>query len=608
MSSGDPAPQVTPTGSSALNVSTIDIRLARDSRKTIGSISIKLRLNDGSLKDIQKTVSIRAAGVHREEFNPPLVLKPDGDISVSVSCSWPSVGWKRGVNIPIDINLRDVECMRDEQGIKSYRQKVKNVEVLVTSHPLGHQSLLATTASIIELCSRFRLLIIGNSGVGKSSLLQGVFGVEGIHTSEAERGIADIDREFISSTNKRFVVHDSLGFESGDEGNMKIVKDFVARRNAMPELKDQLHAIWLCLETPYAGGRLLDGGVEGFLERRQEILGQIPLVVVLTKVDQLDFELEVNPPVNEDVEQYKSKYLNKHCTWPLHKAAGSDVTHVIVSVQDGYSESLSGLVRATLENMAKYHVHEAPRVVASIAQRVSIREKIELSMAIGKKSTSTPNRSFDFPIAFTDYWEMLLKSAVFGSHTLQEYLQVIRKDVITVWNFDDPDQWLMDDNIIGALLRTDNLGNASEAPLMTSLARLLTSALGMLSGELTSLATPMADIATSVVRIAQGAYHGAENDVKVIMAYVVDLICAMQAIFLLAFGGRVTADKVALALQAYEQPRQIVHLKVDAFDGRLGRDHVLDKVEELIWRYSIADHEIEETRRKISQVLPPGSL
>ncbi|KAG6376536.1 hypothetical protein JVT61DRAFT_2530 [Boletus reticuloceps] len=519
MSSGDPAPQVTP--SSALNVSTIDIKLARDSRKTIGSISIKLRLNDGSLKDIQKTVSIRAAGVHREEFNPPLVLKPDGDISVSVSCSWPSVGWKRGVNIPIDINLRDVECMRDEQGIQSYRQKVKNVEVLVTSHQLGHQSLLATTASIIELCSRFRLLIIGNvivhlvedgNKLTRSSralvnllcfkeFLQ--FTLPFKHTSEAERGIADIDTEFISPTNKRFVVHDSLGFESGDEGNMKIVKDFVARRKAMPELKDQLHAIWLCLETPYAGGRLLDGGVEGFLE--------LPLVVVLTKVDQLDSELEVNPPANEDVEQYKSRYLNKHCIGPLHKAAGSDVTHVIVSVQDGYSESLSGLVKATLENMAKYHVHEAPRVVASIAQRVSIREKIDLSMAIGRKSASTPNRSFDFLIAFTDYWEMLLKSAVFGSHALQEYLLVIRKDVITVWNFDDPDQWLMDDNIIGALLRTDNLGNASEAPLMTSLARLLTSALGMLSGsgELTSFATPMADIATSVARIVQGAYHAA---------------------------------------------------------------------------------------------------
>ncbi|KAF8447450.1 hypothetical protein L210DRAFT_3526396 [Boletus edulis BED1] len=157
---------------------------------------------------------------------------------------------------------------------------------------------------------------------------------------------------------------------------MKIVKDFVARRKAMPHLKDQLHAIWkersrLCLETPYAGGR--DGGVEEFLE--------LPLVVVLTKVDQLDVQLELDPPVNEGVEQYKSKHLNKHCIGPLQEAAGKDVAYVTVSVQDGYSESLSKLVGATDENMDKYHVDEAPRVVASIAQRVSIKEKIELSIA-----------------------------------------------------------------------------------------------------------------------------------------------------------------------------------------------------------------------------------
>ena len=64
------------------------------------------------------------------------------------------------------------------------------------------------------------------------------------HTSEAARGEADIDREFISPTNERFVVHDSLGFESADGRNMEIVEEFVARRTAMPQLKDQLHAIW----------------------------------------------------------------------------------------------------------------------------------------------------------------------------------------------------------------------------------------------------------------------------------------------------------------------------------------------------------------------------
>jgi hypothetical protein len=64
------------------------------------------------------------------------------------------------------------------------------------------------------------------------------------HTSENTRGEADIDREFSSPTNERFVVHDSLGFETADEQKMDIVKQFVARRKAMPQLKDQLHAIW----------------------------------------------------------------------------------------------------------------------------------------------------------------------------------------------------------------------------------------------------------------------------------------------------------------------------------------------------------------------------
>jgi hypothetical protein len=30
----------------------------------------------------------------------------------------------------------------------------------------------------------------------------------------------------------------------------------------------------LCLQIPYSGGRLLEGGVERFLQRRKEILGQ----------------------------------------------------------------------------------------------------------------------------------------------------------------------------------------------------------------------------------------------------------------------------------------------------------------------------------------------
>ncbi|KAG6370102.1 hypothetical protein JVT61DRAFT_12508 [Boletus reticuloceps] len=116
--------------------------------------------------------------------------------------------------------------------------------------------------------------------------------------------------------------------------------------------------------------------------------------------------------------------------------------------------------------MAKYHTDEAPRVVASIAQRVSIKEKIELSIMY------VPLASIYFhfvnvsslSVGKRKYWKMLLKCAVFRSHTVQVYLQVIRKDVITIWNFNDPHQYLMDDNIIGALLCTDKPVGTPAAP------------------------------------------------------------------------------------------------------------------------------------------------
>ena len=99
-----------------------------------------------------------------------------------------------------------------------------------------------------------------------------------------------------------------------------------------------------------------------------------------------------------------------------------------------------------------------------------------------------------------------------------------------------------------------------------------------------------------------------ENDVKILVAFIVDLICVMQVIFLLASGGRLKPETVVHALRAYETPRKVVHLCVNGFDGKLGvrpggRDPVVDKIEALIWRHSVPDDKFEELRRMIDQVL-----
>jgi hypothetical protein len=62
--------------------------------------------------------------------------------------------------------------------------------------------------------------------------------------SDIKRGEANIDTEFVSPRNNKFVLHDSKGFEPGDEDNVNIVQQFIERRVNMPNLGERLHAVW----------------------------------------------------------------------------------------------------------------------------------------------------------------------------------------------------------------------------------------------------------------------------------------------------------------------------------------------------------------------------
>ncbi|KAG2055902.1 hypothetical protein BDR06DRAFT_881058, partial [Suillus hirtellus] len=167
------------------------------------------------------------------------------------------------------------------------------------------------------------------TGVGKSSLIDHVFGVGKKTVVAHDRpGEASIDDEFISPENDRFVLHDSKGFEPGDEDNLNIVQDFIRRRRAMPDLKDQLHAVWLCFQIPYAGGRFLETGTEKFLTwKRDGILGD---------------------------------------------------------TEDDYRETLARLIEITEKYVGQHSTLDAA-VMTSIAQRVHPGLKIEALIEVGKK-------------------------------------------------------------------------------------------------------------------------------------------------------------------------------------------------------------------------------
>jgi hypothetical protein len=59
-----------------------------------------------------------------------------------------------------------------------------------------------------------------------------------------QRGIHDINRAFSFKNNPEFIFHDSPGFETGDEKQLREVQSFIEQRGKAGNVKDQLHAIW----------------------------------------------------------------------------------------------------------------------------------------------------------------------------------------------------------------------------------------------------------------------------------------------------------------------------------------------------------------------------
>ncbi|KIM55622.1 hypothetical protein SCLCIDRAFT_134407 [Scleroderma citrinum Foug A] len=116
-----------------------------------------------------------------------------------------------------------------------------------------------TVRKHFDRIGRFRVLVIGRSNAGKTTLLQRVcnttelpevFNAKGekldatVVQGSLERGDHDIENELIFRSNRGFVFHDSRGFESGSVSELELMKKFIADRATTKQLAGRVHAIW----------------------------------------------------------------------------------------------------------------------------------------------------------------------------------------------------------------------------------------------------------------------------------------------------------------------------------------------------------------------------
>ncbi|KAG2098458.1 uncharacterized protein F5147DRAFT_763257 [Suillus discolor] len=451
-----------------------------------------------------------------------------------------------------------------------------------------------STAGIFQKCPRFRILVV-MTGVGKSSLINHVFGVRRTIVAHDRPGQASIDDESFSPQNTRFVLHHSEGFKPGREDNLDLVQDFIRRRSAMPDLKDKLHAVWLCLQTPPAGECLLDTGTKNFLT--WTTLENIPVILVLTKYDMLIKRTPGGSSLSyDDHKELAKKNAEDELqnTWigPLRQFPGLDIPRATISTEDDYEETLTHLIQIT-ENCVGRHFMPEAATILFIAQRVDPELKIKASIEVGKQK----------------YWKALASCPTFENRTMWDCLYVLHTDIANVWNFCDPHHYLYSQEFRRLMVNMVDMLEVGPTADSTKTRAFGLSMLGTITSIVAGPAVPIAvpiPTGTTLAVWTYDIYQISYATLQRFMAYIIHLTLVLQTLYLVSESQEVTRRSIKLAVASYLASPMSEDVLTSIQDyGRLATtlEHANDDTFNIIFDvYTIKAAEMSKLRAKMLPV------
>jgi predicted GTPase len=124
---------------------------------------------------------------------------------------------------------------------------------------------------------QFNLGLFGPAGVGKSTLLNAVFGAD-LAATGIGRPITQ-KSDFYAAESSHLGIFDSKGLEVGTESKelLERLSKFIQSRRSKP-LQDQLHVAWYCIA---AHGRRFTAADAAFVRRLHEL--GVPVLIVITQ-------------------------------------------------------------------------------------------------------------------------------------------------------------------------------------------------------------------------------------------------------------------------------------------------------------------------------------
>ncbi|KAL4063706.1 hypothetical protein J3A83DRAFT_4192329 [Scleroderma citrinum] len=159
--------------------------------------------------------------------------------------------------------------------------------------PVDPFAMHADPERIRQTFQKFRILIVGRSNAGKTSILQRVcattdrpeiYNAQGeridlnVVEGSIDRGEHNIENELIFRSNPYFIFHDSCGFEAGSRDEFNKMRDFVLDRATTSHLNKRIHAIWYCIAVTDYNRPIVAAEEKFFREcdtKKERLQGQI---------------------------------------------------------------------------------------------------------------------------------------------------------------------------------------------------------------------------------------------------------------------------------------------------------------------------------------------
>ncbi|KAK5118354.1 hypothetical protein LTR62_002867 [Meristemomyces frigidus] len=248
----------------------------------------------------------------REPFLPSGMLKGWCDWAPQGTILHPSVFLLLDEYLNVALETRELKLQRN---LNSWREKM-----LGSSHGITNTGFWLDDDADDPDPGAIRVLVCGNTGVGKSTLINKVFGVDVTQSSDRSRGIHDVRQEIRFEGRPDLIVHDSGGFEAGADEEFLAIEAFLKDKSEPTvDVADRLHVIWFCIDIN--SPRTLQTATEKLFLAVSKYANDVPIVVVATKKDDfLDIEFGTHrkqlkrdgKPFDEEAcEQYAEEKLRE---------------------------------------------------------------------------------------------------------------------------------------------------------------------------------------------------------------------------------------------------------------------------------------------------------